>query len=401
MTALRGYAERIAERTPADRERHIDGLRALAILGVVCGHWLVGALTPGPDGGLTVHSTLAGLPWLAPASWGFQLLGLFFLVGGYSAVRALDRAHGRGESTGAWLRRRFRRLGAPVLAATALAGAALPVAAAAGVPGSTLRAWAVLFVQPLWFIAVYAVLTALTPYALRLDRRLGAWAALPMAAAVAVVDLLRYGPPGATWLGYLTVLPTWLLPYQIGVAWARGRVRRAAAWSLLLAGGALFALLVGWLRYPLSMVSVPGTARSNSNPPSLLVPALAAAQAGAAILLAAPLDRMLRRPVPWAAVAALNLAAMSVFCWHQTALVAVSAAGATLGPPLPGLTTSPEGIGWLAARLAWLPVFAAALAGLVALVRRWEAPGPTLGRRLRVLAALAALAFTAYLVTVY
>lgn len=401
MAGTGGFVGRLAERTPADRERFIDGLRALAIVGVVCGHWLIGALTPTSGGGLTVHSTLAGLPWLAPASWLFQMLGLFFLVGGYSSVRALDRAHARGESTRQWLARRFRRLGAPVLAAVTAVGCALPVAAALGVPSETLRVWAVLFVQPLWFIAVYAALTALTPYALRLDRRMGAWAALPLAAAVAAVDVLRYGPPHAGWLGYLTILPAWLLPYQIGVAWARGRIGRRAAWSLLVAGAALFALLVGRLNYPLSMVSVPGAGRSNSNPPSLLVVALAATQSGAAILLARPLDRLLRRPYLWAAVATLNLAAMSIFCWHQTALVTVSAVGAAVGGGLPALTTMPEGVGWLFGRLAWFPVLAAALAAMVLLVRRYEAPGAALGRRLRLLAAVAAVALTAYLVAVY
>jgi peptidoglycan/LPS O-acetylase OafA/YrhL len=401
MTAVREYVDRVAVATPPRRERFIDGLRALAILGIVCGHWLVGALVPGTGGELVVRSTLRDLHWLAPATWLLQLLGVFFLVGGYSAAHSLNRARERGDSDAAWVRRRFLRLGTPVLAAITMVAIALPVAAMAGVPAGTLRVWAVLFVQPLWFVGVYAGITALTPYALRLDARFGAWAALALAAAVAAVDLLRYGPPQAGWLGYLTVLPAWLFPYQLGVAWARGRLSRPAAWTLLGAGAALFALLLARLHYPLSMVSVPGSGRSNSNPPSLLVPALAAAQAGAALLLAGPLDRLLRRPAPWAAVVTLNRGAMSIFCWHQTALVAVSAAGVALGRALPGLTTVPAGPGWLVARLGWFVVFAAALAGLVALVRRYEAPRAAANRSRRILAAMAALVFAAYLVSVY
>jgi len=70
------------------------------------------------------------------------------------------------------------------------------------------RATAVLVVQPLWFIAIYAAITALTPVALAMDRRLGAFSAAPSVIVVAVVDLLRYGPwqhaaPG--WLGMVNL----------------------------------------------------------------------------------------------------------------------------------------------------------------------------------------------------
>jgi peptidoglycan/LPS O-acetylase OafA/YrhL len=357
------------------RERAIDGLRALAILGVVGGHWLVGALVPGVDGGLQVDSPLRTNEWLASATWLLQMLGLFFLVGGYAAAKSLARARARGGADRQWLRRRFVRLAWPVLVAVTAVAAALPVAWMLGVPPATLRTWVVLVLQPFWFVGVYAVVTALTPLALRLDDRFGWRAALPMAGAVALVDIARYGldaVPDAA--GYLTVLPAWMFTYQLGVTWARRGIRTPVAAGLLAGGVALFAALLLVWHYPASMVSVPGAGRSNSNPPSLLVPALAAAQAGAAILLRGRLEALLRRrPRLWTAVGLANLFAMTLFCWHNTALVAVSAAGQALGG-LPGLTDAPVVDVWVAQRLAWFPVLAAALAALVLAFGRLERP---------------------------
>ena len=81
----------------------------------------------------------------------------------------------------------------------------------------------------------------------------------------------------------MNILPGWLFGYQLGIAWARGRLRRAG-WPVLLVGAATFALLLVDLGYPASMVGIPGVDRSNANPPSLLVVALAATQAGIAIV---------------------------------------------------------------------------------------------------------------------
>ncbi len=357
-----------------NRIRVLDGLRALAILGVVFGHWLTGALVAGADGALSIHSPLSTLPWLRPSSWFFQMLGLFFLVGGYSAALSLGRSRRRGIPDAQWIRARFARLTRPVLAGAAILAVALPFATVAGIPAGTLRGWVILFLQPLWFVGVYLIITVLTPYLLAVDRRFGARAAFAFAAVVAVVDLARYGPWGAgapQWLGYLTALPAWMFTYQLGIAWARGRLRREHAIALLAGGAVLFALLIGALDYPWSMVSVPGMDRSNSNPPSLMVPALAAVQAGAACLLRDRLERALLRPRLWAAVCALNLSAMTVFCWHQTALVVVCVLGARLGD-LPGLTDMPADAAWVAARLAWFPVLGLALAAITLLLRRFE-----------------------------
>ncbi|MEF2528134.1 MULTISPECIES: acyltransferase family protein [Streptomyces] len=391
--AFRRAAERIDRRTPAHRDRAVDGLRALALLAVPVGHWLLGGFTRDAEGGLHNASPLSAVGALAPASWVLQMLGVFFLVGGYASVLSYHRRPGSG---GAWLRGRAARLGRPVLGVAAVWAVAAPVLYAAGVPEATLRTAATLVVQPLWFVGVYLVVTALTPYCVRAARRLGGWAAAPLLASVTVVDFLRYGPFAASvpgWVAVLNVLPGWLFAYQLGVAWGEGRIGRRGARLLLAGGAALFAVLLLVFHYPASMVGVPGAARTNSHPPSLLVLALAAAQSGAAVLLRERLARLLARPALWAPVVAVNLCAMTVLCWHQTAMLAAAVPGAAFAGGVPGLTTAPDGVAWIAARALWLPVFALLLVLIARYARRFEEPWTRVSAAWRAAAALLAAGF--------
>ncbi|MFB6616345.1 acyltransferase [Streptomyces sp. NPDC056367] len=373
LTTLRRAAERIDRQTPAHRDRAVDGLRALALLAVPTGHWLLGGFTLDADGGLHNASPLSAFGALAPASWVLQMLGIFFLVGGYASALSFNRRKG---SAGAWLKGRIVRLGRPVLGVTAVWALAAPLLYAAGVPEATLRTGATLVIQPLWFVGVYVVITALTPYCVRAAHRLGGWAAAPLLGSVAVVDFLRYGPLSASvpsWLSLLNILPGWMFAYQLGVSWGERRIGRRGAWLLLAGGTLLFAVLLAVFHYPASMVGVPGAARTNSHPPSLLVPALAAAQSGAAILLRDRLAALLARPAVWAPVVVINLCAMTILCWHQTAMLAAAVPGSFVGG-LAGLTTAPDSVGWIAARVAWMPVFAVLLVVIARYARRFEEP---------------------------
>ncbi|MFB7515288.1 acyltransferase [Streptomyces sp. NPDC056144] len=395
MSSLAKMARRIEASTPAHRDRAIDGLRALALLAVPTGHWLLGGFTLSSDGALHNASPLGTFAALAPASWVLQMLGIFFLVGGYASVLSYRRRKG---STRAWLGGRLARLGRPVLGVTAVWAALLPLLHFGfDVPVDTLRTASTLVIQPLWFVGVYTVVTALTPYCVRAARRLGVWAA-PLLGSVAVVDFLRYGPYAdavPSWLSLLNILPGWLFAYQLGVSWGEGRVTRRHAWALLLGGTALFAALLLQFGYPASMVGVPGEARTNSHPPSLLVLALAAAQSGAAILLRDRIGALLRRPALWAPVVIVNLSAMTILCWHQTAMLA-AAIPASYAGEIPGLVGAPDSVGWILARLAWMPVFAGLLVLVGRYARGFESPWAKTGRARRVLAGVLAAGFGAF-----
>ena len=362
-------ARRVDAATPPQRDRAVDALRALAIAGVIGGHWLVTALVTGSSQhGTVLHddSPLASMPWLAPLSWVFQTLAVFFLVGGYSAARGY-----RGGYL-PWLRKRMVRLARPIVA---LAAVWVPVTVGmwlAGVPAATVHTIVFLVISPLWFLGVYAVLTALTPAAMWLVRRFGAWAAAFPVAVVAVADLVRFGLHGPSWVGWVNLPAGWLVPYLIGIAWAQGLLRgRRVPAHMLVGGAAATAALIVWARYPASMVGVNGAHISNLNPPTLAAVTFGIAQCGLALLLRDPLARLMRRPLAWAAIAMVNLSAMTLFLWHQTAFVTVSSVGLLAGR-VPGLLTAPTGGLWLAERLIWLPVFAITLSGLWLVFRRAE-----------------------------
>ncbi|MFE4689089.1 acyltransferase [Streptomyces sp. NPDC056749] len=396
--SVRQLVSRIDAATPAHRDRAVDGLRALALLAVPAGHWLLGGFNRDGDCALHNASPLSAFAGFAPVSWVLQMLGVFFLVGGYASVLSYHR---RPSTGGAWLRGRMVRLGRPVLGVTAVWALMIPVLYAAGVPEDTLRTGAKLVIQPLWFVGVYAVVTALTPCCALLARRFGGWAAAPLIGSVALVDFLRYGPYAdavPSWVGVLNILPGWLFAYQLGVCWGQGRLSRRCAHLLLVGGTALFALLLLGLHYPASMVGVPGEARTNSHPPSLLVLALASAQSGAAVLLHGRIGLALRRPALWAPVVVINLSAMTILCWHQTAMLA-AAVPASFAGVVPGLTTSPDSLGWIVARTAWLPVFAALLVLISRYARRFEEPwetGDRAGNVRRAAAGLLAAGFAVF-----
>ncbi|MFJ8851807.1 acyltransferase family protein [Streptomyces sp. NPDC102437] len=367
---MRDFARRIESATPADRDRAVDALRAIAILGVVLGHWLVTALVV--DSG-TVHgaSPLRYLPGLTPVSWLFQTLAVFFLVGGLVGARSHAAARARGESYGRWLRARLSRLLRPMAVVPVVWSVAACAMLFAGVDQDTVRALCKLVWSPLWFIAVFAALTAMTPLVARLHP-------LWPFAVVLVVDLYRFGLDAPGGFASVNVAAGWLVPYCLGAAWARGELcGRRTGWTLLLGGAAATAALVLWAGYPAAMVGVPGVAVSNLAPPTLAVVTFGLAQCGAALLLLGPLRRALRRPVLWAVVATVNLSAMTVFLWHQTAMIAVTATGLWAGGTMPGLHTLPDGPGWVIARLAWLPAFAAALLICWLAFRGYERPRPT------------------------
>ena len=384
-TYLARTAARIDAATPPHRDRAVDALRALAILGVVLGHWLVTALVADGDP-LRVVSPLVSMPWLAPVSWTFQTLAVFFMVGGhvvtrsYAAARDAGRARegrqvarpgntaGREPSRGVyadWLRVRIARLFLPV---AALVGVWLTVAVCLLLGGAaflTVHTLVKLALSPLWFLLVFALLTAVTPLLTRLT---------PLWPLVVVlhVDLVRFGLGGPSWLGWVNLAAGWAVPYTLGAAWTRGELERPRAGWVLLAGGAVVtAVLVRWGGYPASMVGVPGEGVSNLNPPTLAAVTFGVAQCGAALLLRGRLRRAMRGPRPWAAVALLNLSAMTVFLWHQTALMATTALALPAGH-LPGLHTRPDALAWVPCRLLWLPAFATVLAVCWAAFRGWE-----------------------------
>lgn len=353
-----------------ERDYAVDALRVLAILGVVLGHWLVTAFVADPSGrDLHVTSPLKTMPYLAPISWVFQTLAVFFLVGGYSAAKSRRP----GEAWGALMRRRLTRFARPL---PVLALAWIPAAIAlrwAGFSSGTVRTMLELVLSPLWFLCVYVVLTACGPLIASAWDRFGLPGAALLVAATAAIDLGRFALDTPGWTGWATVLTAWLLPFYLGTGWARGALRSRRAGLALLGGGtAATALLVLLAGYPASMVGVPGAAVSNLSPPTLAAVAFGLAQTGLAVLLHGPLTRWTRHARVRSALDASGRSAMTVFLWHQTALMAVTSVTLLTLGSLQGVHTAPGRPEWIMMRLPWLAAFAVALAVLRALTGRFE-----------------------------
>ncbi len=99
----------------------------------------------------------------------------------------------------------------------------------------------------------------------------------------------------------------------------------------------------------------------------------------------------------------INLSAMTILCWHQTAMLAAAVPASSLagaaGAAVAGLTAAPDTVGWVLARIAWLPVFAGLLVLIARYARRFEAPwqsGTGAANARRVLAGLLAAGFAVF-----
>ena len=371
MTSTRlSRAARVDAATPASRNRVVDFLRAAAITVVVLGHWTIIAVDA--DGGIQPHGVLDGARWTHPLTWLFQVMPIFFLVGGYSNALSWRSARRKDLSYGQWLRTRLRRLGIPLiplLLAWLVIGA---VAVAAGAPHVTVQLASQMALIPTWFLAAYLMVILVAPPCLVLWERFGWFSILGGVALAGAVDALSLVTDQPL-LGYPNYLLVWAAFHQVGYAWLDGRLSGAGR-RLLLAAiglvGLLLLVLVG--PYPVSMITSAADDISNSSPTRITMAFLGMLQAGLVLSLERPLTALLRRPGLWFLTVLVNQRIMTWFLWHLTVMVGLAHlllaldARAVLPEPLTGL--------WLATRPVWALVLLA-LTGLVVLVMgRFEDP---------------------------
>ncbi|MEU0986521.1 acyltransferase [Streptomyces sp. NPDC005953] len=359
----------LAAATPDTRDRYVDLLRVASLGVVVLGHWLMAAVTD--DG---VGNLLAVVPELQLLTWAFQIMPVFFFVGGFShalSYRSLRRRHPEGSPLYAvFLRARLRRLLRPTVVFILVWGVAALIVQLldgdGGLTGVALR----LVTQPLWFIGIYLAMVAFTPLLLKLHERYGWTAFGALVAGAAAVDVARFAfdVPHIAFANFVFV---WLAVHQLGFLRADGRIRMPAA----LAGAGLLgaAALVAYGPYPLSMVGMPGEKVSNMAPPTLALLCHGLWLVGAVELLKNPGTRLVRRPRVWHAVVAANGLAMTAFLWHLTAMLGVYGAMLALDIPLP----EPASAAWWVQTPIRIALAAGITALLVATFRTFEHPKAT------------------------
>jgi surface polysaccharide O-acyltransferase-like enzyme len=353
------------------RESSADLYRVIAVIFVVIGHWLVSAVTY-RDGRFGNDYPLDVLPWTQWLTLLFQVVPVFFLVGGYAS--ATSWTHWRdagGRRWSDWVR---HRLGAILGPTTAYVTVALLVVAAlvlAGVERSPLSfgGWAA--AMHLWFVPVYVVVMALTPVAMAAHRRWGLLVPAALALAVAVVDVVVRITDVAG-IGAANYVLCWAAVYQIGICWHGGalRGRRCALLAVTSTGVLVFLLSMRW--YPISMVGAPGATAQNNFPPNVALLAFSVAQAGLLVAVAPAVTRRLARSRVRRALAVANRNVMALYLWQMVPVVVV----ALVAYPA-GLLPQPEpGTGsWWAMRLVWLAILSVVTAAELTLV--WLVRGVT------------------------
>ena len=326
ITAVRTPAPiDLAAATPVGRNRAIDLYRVVAMVFVALGHWLVIAIGTDADGELFARNALEVAPSLGWLTWGFQVMPLFFAVGGFASAMSLDAHRRKGRSDGDWIVQRLRRLVAPtaVLAATWII--LLALGASAGF-GGLVAMGAVGAAIPLWFLANYTIDTALAPMmrTFIVRNRVATMATLfGIFGSVEVAHVVFEVP----FVHHVNWVVGWLLFQMIGFLWRdgvlpTGRRLILTAGSLWLAAIALVALGP----WSASMIHVGGQPLSPTHPPSVALVLFGLAQTATAVAAAPAITRWLERDRrAWAVVVAGNSMSMSVYLWHFTAAVIASA----------------------------------------------------------------------------
>jgi hypothetical protein len=362
----------LAAHTPDTRNRYVDALRAASILVVVFGHWLMAGPEILADGTIRIGHLVAESTLIQGLTWIFQVMPVFFFVGGYANAAGWRSARRRGERYPMWLRTRLRRLAMPVLPLLVFWTIAGSVALAAGFESDLLRAGSQAALVPVWFLATYIVAVALAPLTLRLWERFGWGLIAGLTAAAAVIDIatVGYDIQIVRWINYVFV---WNAVHALGYAWADGRIGTPRHRALLGLGSlAVLAALVGALPYPMAMVGLDSAAITNSNPPKVTLIFLGMFQFGMLTALEAPARRLLERARLWTAVIAVSAVIMTLYLWHLTAMVGVI--GAQIGLDGFGLRVTVNTPGWWATRPIFLAALIVVTGMFLAAFRRYERP---------------------------
>jgi fucose 4-O-acetylase-like acetyltransferase len=367
------YARDLARQAPSSRNRYVDFLRAASIMVVVFGHWLMAAPQVLPDG-LRFDHLLSVTKWTHFLTWILQVMPIFFLVGGYANAVSWRSAQRKGELYAAWLRTRLRRLILPVLPLLAVWTAGALVLLQSGFDRTLIRVSSQAALVPVWFLATYVVVVALTPVTLRAWDRYG-WSAIfatgILAGAIDVLSI-ELGVPVVEFLNYIFV---WCTVHSLGYAWADSKLGGVARRLLMSATGLAATVALVWLGpYPVAMVGLDTEGVTNSQPPKVTLVVLALFQAGLILALEGPARRWLEREKLWANVVLVNGRIMTIYLWHLTAMITLIGGSLLFdGVGLRIPVNTPE---WWLTRPVWMAALVLMTIPFILVFGRYERPNP-------------------------
>jgi len=365
-------ASQMAAQTPEERNRYVDFLRSISILVVIIGHWMI-ATAYVVDGEMNAGHLLAGRPQLHWLTWLFQVMPIFFIVGGYSNAVSLESAKRKGVGYGGWLSARLNRLVAPLLVLV-IAWAVIAIALMLfGTRPEVIQYVSQAALIPTWFLAIYIVVVILAPAAYRFWRRYGFASFLVFAAGAALTDLAFFEAE-MRWLGWTNYFWVWLAVHHLGFAWRDDRLGRVTKRLLFSATGfAALWLLTSQGPYPLAMVGSPDPGLSNTLPPKITLLALGIFQFGLLLSLEEPMRRALKGLRLWTATVLINSMIMTVYLWHITVMVIFAALLYLAGGI--GLGIEPGTSDWWWSRPVWIAILFVLLLPIALLLSPLERRG--------------------------
>lgn len=362
----------MAAKTPDERNRYVDFLRSVSILVVIVGHWLI-ATAYYVDGSLMTGHLLKDLPQTQWLTWLFQVMPIFFIVGGYSNAVSLESARRKNIDYAGWLVNRLNRLVAPLLvliiAWAVIALTMLVLEVSPGVIQYTSQAALI----PTWFLAIYIMVAILAPLAYRFWRNYG-FVSFWTFVAIAVLTDVAFFAADMRWLGWSNYFWVWLAVHQLGFAWRDGRM--GSAKMLLIYSALAFAtlyLLISKGPYPLAMVGSPDEGLSNTLPPKATLIALGIFQFGLLLALENPMRRALQSLRLWTATVLINSMIMTVYLWHITVMVVFGGVLYLLGGT--GLGIEPGSADWWLSRPVWIAILIVLLLPVALLLSPLERRG--------------------------
>lgn len=364
-------ASEIAANTPSNRNRYVDFLRAASILFVIGGHWLITTAYFDPDtGALTPALALDAIPWTRWLTWIFQVMPIFFIVGGYSNAVSLESAKQRNLHYSVWLAGRLHRLLTPLLILVIFWAALSFVFHLFGTDTKTIEFATRAALVPTWFLAIYTMIVLLAPLTYSLWQRWGFASLFGYILLAAMVDLAFF-QLGWQFLGWSNYFWVWLAVHHLGFAWRDGRLGKPMGLlSISLIALMVLLALVFKGPYPIAMAGSPGDALSNTLPPKVTLIALGVLQFGLLLAIEKPMQRLLSHAKVWTFTVIINTMIMTIYLWHMTILVVLLGI-AYLNGGL-GLTMMPGSAEWWWTRPIWILILALLLAPVALLLSPLE-----------------------------
>ena len=345
-------ARDMAAQAPAARNRYVDFLRSVSILVVIVGHWLI-ATSYMVDGEITLGHLLRSHPQTQWLTWVFQVMPIFFIVGGYSNAVSLESARRRNLGYASWLYARLNRLVAPLLVLLFAWAVIAVIMHLLGVGPRDMQLASRAALVPTWFLALYIMVVMLAPVTYAFWQRLGLASFWILVAGAFLTDVAYFVPDDLRWLGWTNYLWVWLAVHHLGFAWRDARLGTPAR-LVLYSALALLTLyvMVSAGPYPLAMVGSPDEGLSNTLPPKATLLVLGVFQFGLLLALQNPMQRVLAGARVWTATVLINSMIMTVYLWHLTVMVLLISLLYFAGGP--GLGLVPGSTAWWLTRPLWI-----------------------------------------------